>query len=281
MPIFNYGGGGGSGGGSGGSGSQANVNANNSFSIYEEFDRATGSSTGGHMSYILESATAGTPSITVTGSAIQSDPSGTSGCMFIGAAAAAVAGTNGRVRMAIQASGRMLSMMTMGFKSEFRFVLESDIPSRIVTFGWLANNSATVALIDADGPMQGQAGILIKNRDVYLVRRGTDGVFSRKDLLCTVEVNKVYTISADTTGGQLVCTVTNNTDSVVAATATVPKWTGWTGATNMDMFGSAPSDPKYTVSFSVMAGITALNGASAIPRLLSLDSVYINCPKLR
>lgn len=279
MPMYNLGGGGSGGGGS--SGSQANISANNSFSIYEEFDRATGSSTGGHMSYILESATAGTPTMTVTGNALQSDPSSASGCMFIGAAANAVAGSNGRLRMAVQASGRMLSMMTMGFKSEFRFVLESDIPSRFVTFGWLGNNSATTALIDADGPIQGQAGILIKNRDVYLVRRGTDGAFARKDLLCTLDVNKVYTISADTTSGQLVCTVTNNTDALIAATSTVPKWSGWTGATNMDMYGSSPSDAKFTVSFSVMAGITALNGATAIPRLLSLDSIYISCPKIR
>jgi hypothetical protein len=254
------------------------IDGYNSFTVYEEFDRALGDVFSGAMTGITTgTTTAGGMTATFTTTAIQSDIAGINGAMFYNSGANQAAGSALRYSLHGNSPGRLVSMFRHGFRAEIRFALESDQPNRAVQFGWMPRTGGGLS---TDGAPAG-AGTLIVGQTAYLIRRDPDAGVQSKDEIATLAVGKVYTITADTTSGQLVHTITNNTDGVVVDTRTVPKWTGFRDMVNdMDLFGSAPSNAKFPVTFGVQGGLHALT-VPAVNRLLTLDAFYVRCPKLR
>ncbi len=249
----------------------------NSFTIYEEFDKALGDLFAGAMTGITTGTTSSSGmTATFTANAIQNDLAGVNGAMYYNSGASQAASSHLRYHLHGGSPGRMLSMFRNGFRAEMRFALEVAEPNRFVQFGWLARASAATT----DG-LPGGAGTLIIGQTAYLIRRDVDAGVQRKDEIATLAVGKVYTISADTTSGQLVHTITNNTDGVVVDTRTVPKWTGYQNMVNdMDLFGSTPSNAKFQVWFGVVGGLHTLT-VPAVTRLLTMDAFYVHCPRLR
>ncbi len=249
----------------------------NSFTIYEEFDKSLGDVFSGAMTGITTGTTANAGmTATFTTTAIQSDIAGINGAMYYNSGANQAASSQLRYVLHGNSPGRMVSMFRHGFRAEMRFALESDQPNRVVQFGWFSRGGT----LTTDGMTSG-AGTLIVGQTAYLIRRDPDAGIQRKDEIATLATGKVYTISADTTSGQLVHTITNNTDGVVVDTRTVPKWTGYQNMVNdMDLFGSTPSNAKFQVWFGVVGGLHTLT-VPAVTRLLTMDAFYVHCPRLR
>lgn len=248
----------------------------NSFTIYEEFDKSQGDLLSGSMTGVMNGlfSSAGMTA-TLTSNAIQNDPPGINGAMTYTSAANQAAGSNLTYNMHLNSPGKMLAMFRNGFRAEMRFMLEGDMPTRVVQFGWLSNGGS----LTTDGTATG-AGTLIVGQTAYVIRRDPDAGVLRKDELLTLALGKVYTISVDTTSGSLVHVIANNTDGFEVSRVTVPKWVGWRDMVNdMDLFGSTPSNAKFKVRFGVVGGVSALTVNPG--KVLILDAFYVNCPRLR
>jgi len=252
--------------------------AYNSFTVFEDFDRGSGSWTTGHMTNFVSVGSTGV-TLSDTNGAFQNDITGTLGNLSVNFDANAATGSYMRYVLN-RTNGRSKACFINGYKAEYRFVLEADVPTRVVVIGWMST-LYNAANYDADGSTQGYSGFLIKNRDIYFANREINGSFLRKDLIGTLSTGQVYVLAVDTTNGQLVYSITNSTTSTVEFSGVLNKWTGFSGAVINDMFGTAPSDPKHTLGLGLQVTLTGANGATQLTRVFTIDSFFLTCPKIR
>lgn len=251
------------------------ISGYNSFTYYEEFDQgSTSAHTASPQSLYVTQSIAGNVSLTAPN--IVNSPAGTQGCLVINSASNTVVGAYLRLCFQISIAWKLAAMIENGFKAEFRFMLEDDSPTRSVNFGWINFGSNS---IDVDGTVCA-AGVLIKNRELFLVRRQPNGTFTTKTSITTLDLNTAYTVSVDTTSGSLVMKLINNKTNTIVDERTVPKWTGWDGINQADLytqlFTSAGAGNR--TSFGVIVGP---NTSGLTTKLLTLDAMFVHCPKIR
>lgn len=253
----------------------------NSWTIYEEFDRGTlGSLTSGHMSSVMELSQAG--ALTTISSSLSEDPNGVRGHLQFSSTPASTTSGFSRYVMHNGNPSRLASMFDNGFRAEFRFWLSADGVNNLTTpnatFGWMSNSAGT----DNQGARNGHAGAMIQGRDLYITRRAKDNSFTRKDFVATLSTDVVYTLSVDTTSGDLVFKLHTGSPGqlVVVNELSIPKWRGWAGnETASQLFGTSAQAADQTV-FGVCMGLQG-NAVAATRKYLNLDAFFVSCPRVR